>query len=150
MAMTTSPGGAVDVRRPVQLVALVVGVVFLLVGVLGFIPGITTNFGEMAFAGHQSDAMLLGVFQVSVLHNIVHLLFGVAGLALARTVAGARNFLIYGGVIYAVLWLYGMLIDHTSAVNFVPVNPADNWLHLVLGIGMVALGFLVDRERRTV
>jgi hypothetical protein len=150
MAMTTSPSGAVDVRRPIQLAALVVGVVFLLVGVLGFIPGVTTNFGEMAFAGHQSDALLLGVFQVSVLHNIVHLLFGVAGLAMARTATAARDFLIYGGVIYAVLWVYGLVIDHDSAANFVPVNTADNWLHLVLAVGMIALGFLVGRDRRTV
>jgi hypothetical protein len=104
----------------------------------------------MTFAGHHSDAMLLGVFQVSALHNIVHLLFGVAGLAIARTVAGARNFLIYGGVIYAVLWLYGVLIDQSSVANFVPVNTADNWLHLLLGVGMIGLGLLVGRERRTV
>jgi hypothetical protein len=148
--MTTSGSSAVNVRRPIQLAALVVGAVFLLVGVLGFIPGITTNFDSMTFAGHQSEAMLLGVFQVSVLHNIVHLLFGVAGLAMARTVAGARNFLIYGGVIYAVLWLYGLLIDQSSAANFVPVNTADNWLHFVLAVGMIALGFLVGRERRAV
>ena len=148
--MATSGSRAVGVRRPVQLAALVVGAVFLLVGVLGFIPGITTNFGAMTFAGHQSEAMLLGLFQVSVLHNIVHLLFGVAGLAMARSVAGARNFLIYGGVVYAVLWLYGLLIDHGSAANFVPVNTADNWLHLVLAIGMIALGFLLGRDRRTV
>jgi uncharacterized protein DUF4383 len=146
----TSSRDAVDVRRPIQLIALVVGVVFLLVGVVGFIPGITTNYGDMSFAGHHSGAMLLGVFQVSALHNIVHLLFGIAGLALARTVAGARNFLIYGGAVYALLWLYGVLIDPTSAANFVPVNMADNWLHLALAIGMTGLGVLFGRERRTV
>jgi hypothetical protein len=145
----TSSRGAVDVRRPIQIVALVVGVVFLLVGVVGFIPGITTNYGDMSFAGHHSGAMLLGVFQVSALHNIVHLLFGIAGVALARTVAGARNFLIYGGAVYAVLWLYGVLIDPTSAANFVPLNMADNWLHLALAVGMIGLGVLFGRERRT-
>jgi hypothetical protein len=146
----SSASRAVGVRQPIQLAALVVGVVFLLVGILGFIPGITTNYSEMAFAGHQSGAMLLGLFQVSVLHNIVHLLFGIAGLAMARTVAGARNFLIYGGVIYAVLWLYGLLIDQSSAANFVPLNTADNWLHLLLAVVMIGLGFLLSRERRAV
>jgi hypothetical protein len=146
----TSSRGAVDVRRPIQLIALVVGVVFLLVGVVGFIPGITTNYGDMSFASHHSGAMLLGVFQVSVLHNVVHLLFGIAGLALARTVAGARSFLIYGGAVYALLWLYGVLIDPTSAANFVPVNMADNWLHLALAVGMTGLGVLFGREPRTV
>ena len=145
----TSPSSAVGARHPVQLASQVVGAVFLLVGILGFIPGITTNFNDMSFAGHESTAMLLGLFQVSVLHNIVHLLFGIAGLALARTAAGARGFLVYGGVIYAVLWVYGMLIDQTSAANFVPVNTPDNWLHLALAVAMIGLGLLVGRERRT-
>ena len=54
---------------------------FLLIGVAGFIPGITSNYDQLQFAGHQSGALLLGVFQVSVLHNIVHLLFGATSLA---------------------------------------------------------------------
>ncbi|GAA4937140.1 hypothetical protein HD597_004633 [Nonomuraea thailandensis] len=136
-------------RSPVQLAALVVGVVFLLVGVLGFIPGITTGYDDLRFAGHESDAHLLGVFQISILHNIVHLLFGIAGVLLARTWSGARNFLVGGGVIYLLLWIYGMLVGHDSPANFVPLNAADNWLHLVLGIGMIALGLLLGRRRVT-
>jgi hypothetical protein len=133
-------------RALVQTAALAVAIVFLLVGVLGFIPGITTDYGTMQFAGHQSEAKLLGIFQVSILHNIVHLLFGAAGLAMARTVSGARTYLIGGGAIYLVLWLYGLVIDHNSAANFVPVNGADNWLHLLLGVGMIALGLLTTRR----
>ena len=91
-------------------------------------------------------AKLLGVFNVSVLHNIVHLLFGVVGLALARTASGARSYLIGGGVIYLVLWIYGLLIDKNSSANFVPVNTADNWLHFVLGLGMIALGVALGRR----
>ncbi len=136
-------------RTPVQLAALIFGAVFLLVGILGFIPGITSNYDQMMAAGHHSEAMLLGVFQVSILHNIVHLLFGVAGLLLARSVPGARNFLIWGGVIYLVLWLYGLFIDQQSAANFVPLNSADNWLHLFLGVAMIALGLLLTRRRDT-
>jgi len=138
-------------RAPVELAATVVGAVFLLVGILGFIPGITTDYDQMTFAGHDSGAMLLGIFMVSVLHNVVHVLFGIAGLALGRSYEGARAFLIGGGVIYLVLWLYGLLTDNHSGANFVPVNNADDWLHLVLGIGMIALGVLLTRrpERRT-
>ena len=138
--------GRTDVRTQVQLAAFVVGVVFLLVGILGFIPGITTHYGDMTFAGHDSMAKLLGVFMVSVLHNIVHLLFGIAGILLSRTVPSARNYLIGGGVIYLVLWLYGLVIDQTSSANFVPINTPDNWLHFVLGIGMIALGVLLTRR----
>ncbi|NUT33482.1 MAG: DUF4383 domain-containing protein [Hamadaea sp.] len=127
-------------REAVRTAAGVVGAVFLLVGILGFIPGITTNYGEMTFAGHDSGAELFGVFQVSVLHNIVHLLFGVAGLAMARTVAAARSFLVGGGLIYLALWLYGLIIESDSSANFVPMNSADNWLHFGLGVAMIALG----------
>lgn len=146
MADATRAQSAPRSRTPVQTAALAVGAVFLLVGVLGFIPGITSNYGQMQFAGHESEAMLLGIFQVSILHNIVHLLFGVAGIAMARTADAARLFLIGGGVIYLVLWLYGLIIDKDSAANFVPLNTADDWLHLVLGVGMIALGFVLGKR----
>jgi hypothetical protein len=131
---------------PIQTAATVASVVFIAVGVLGFIPGITTDFDTITFAGHDSDAMLLGIFQVSVLHNIVHLLFGVVGLALARTAAGARNFLIGGGLVYLLLWVYGLVVDESSDANFVPLNDADDWLHLVLAAGMILLGLLLGRS----
>ena len=136
-------------RTAVQKAAQAVGIVFLLVGVLGFIPGITRNFGDLGFAGSGSDALLLGLFQVSILHNIVHLLFGVAGLAMARTAANARQYLIVGGVIYLVLFLYGLLVGQNSAANFVPVNTADDILHLLLGIGMIGLGVALTRRTAT-
>ncbi len=131
-----------------QTAATVVGAVFLLVGIAGFIPGITSDYDTMEFAGHHSEALLLGVFQVSVLHNIVHLLFGVAGLALARTWNTARLYLIGGGIVYGVLWLYGLLVDKEHQANFVPLNTADDWLHFVLAAGMIGLGFLFSREAR--
>ncbi|GER23071.1 membrane protein [Zafaria cholistanensis] len=134
-------------RTAVQKAAMAVGAVFLLVGLLGFIPGITTNYDQLSFAGHDSDAMLMGIFQVSILHNIVHLLFGVLGLALARNPEQARKYLLWGGVVYLLLWLYGLVIDHDSDANFVPVNNADNWLHLLLGAGMIALALALTRHR---
>ncbi|MGW7056146.1 DUF4383 domain-containing protein [Streptomyces sp. NPDC054887] len=145
--MTTQHRPVSTTRSPVQQAALLVGAVFLLVGVLGFIPGITTDYDTMKFAEHHSEAKLLGVFQVSILHNIVHLLFGIAGVAMARAASTARTYLIGGGLIYLVLWLYGLFIDHDSSANFVPVNSADNWLHFVLGLGMIALGVLLTRRR---
>jgi hypothetical protein len=135
------------VRTNMQKAAAGVGAVFLLVGILGFIPGITTGYAGMEFAGHHSDAKLLDIFEVSILHNLVHLLFGVVGLALARTWDGARSYLLGGGAVYLVLWLYGLLIDKNTAANFVPVNSADDWLHLILGLGMIGLGLALSRER---
>lgn len=144
MASTRSSTG----RSPLMLASLIVGATFLLVGVLGFIPGVTQNYDAMEFAGHESGAELLGIFQVSVLHNVVHLLFGVLGLAAARMASSARTFLIVGGAIYLVLWLYGMMIDKASEANFVPLNAADDWLHLGLGAGMLALGLVLGRSAR--
>jgi Domain of unknown function (DUF4383) len=141
MTSQTAPAG----KTPVQIAALLVGAVFLLVGVLGFVPGVTSDYGALGVAGHASEAHLLGLFQVSILHNVVHLLFGVAGLVLARSASGARGFLVVGGIVYLVLWLYGLVVDTDSAANFVPLNTADNWLHLALGAGMAAMGFLLAR-----
>lgn len=143
---TASSANTTAGRSTIQIATMIVGVVFLLVGILGFIPGVTTNFDQLMFAGHGSGALLLGVFQVSILHNIVHLLFGIAGLACARSVVSSRNYLIWGGVIYLVLWLYGLFVPHDSMANFVPLNNADDWLHLVLAIGMIGLGFLLGRN----
>jgi hypothetical protein len=126
--------------HPVRGAALALAVVFLVVGVLGFVPGITADLDRITFAGPDSGAHLIGVFHVSVLHNLVHLLFGVVGLAMARTASAARAFLIGGGAVYLVLWLYGLLVDKATTANFVPVDAADDWLHLGLGAGMVALG----------
>jgi uncharacterized protein DUF4383 len=136
-----------DAADLLRKVATAVGAVFLLVGVLGFIPGITTHYSDLSFAGHHSEAKLIGLFQVSVLHNVVHLLFGVAGLAMGRDARTAKTFLVLGGAIYLVLWLYGLVIDKSSSANFVPLNSADDWLHFVLGVGMVALGLLLGRRQ---
>lgn len=147
--MTTSNTSRSKVTSSrVQTVARIVGIVFILVGILGFIPGVTSNYGTMMFAGHESEALLLGVFQVSILHNIVHLLYGIAGVLLARTFDGARNYLIWGGAVYLVLWLYGLFVAHDSPANFVPLNDADDWLHLFLGLGMIALGLIFGRRDR--
>ena len=130
-------------QTPVQNTARLVGIVFLLVGIAGFIPGVTTNLYEgLEFAGDDGTAELLGLFEVSVLHNIVHGLFGIAGLALAATASGARTYLIGGGAIYLVLFLLGIV----GGGDWIPLNDADNWLHLALGTGMIALGYLTTRQ----
>ncbi len=133
-------------RTSMQTVALVMGVVFLLVGILGFVPGVTSQYDTMSMAGHESMGMLLGVFQVSYLHNIVHVLFGVVGVLAARSYPAARAYLLFGGVIYLVLWLYGLVAGGATSANFVPVNTADNWLHLALAVVMIGAAFLLGRR----
>ncbi len=128
-------------RNSVQSLAAVVGLAFLVVGVLGFVPGVTTHYGDMSFAGHGSHAKLLGVFQTSVLQNLIHLAFGIAGLALSRVVESADAFLRGGGVVYLALWVIGVV----GAGRWIPTNTADNWLRLMLGVAMIGLAHLADR-----
>jgi hypothetical protein len=132
-------------RTLAQNLAFVFGVAFLAAGILGFIPGITTNYGDMTFAGNESGAELLGIFQVSILHNIVHILFG-AGILMSRTHEGALNYLLGAGVIYAVLVVYGIFVSDTSDANFVPINNADDVLHAVLAVGLLGSYFVSRRE----
>jgi hypothetical protein len=145
MARSDTLSGRTATQKPtIEMAAMAVGATFFLVGILGFIPGVTQNYEAMEFAGRNSGAELLGIFQVSILHNIVHLLFGLAGFAAARTISGARAFLIGGGAIYGGLAVYGMIIDRMSDANFVPVNEADNWLHIGLAAGMIVLGMALS------
>lgn len=144
---TSPPSTSTERWSVMQLAAGVVGLVFLLVGLLGFVPGVTSNLDQLKFVGPDSDARLLGAFEVNGLHNLVHILFGVAGIALARTWFTARTFLVWGGAIYLVLWAYGLAIDLDSTANIVSLNTADNWLHLGLGMGMVVLAFVIPARR---
>ncbi len=136
-------------RSLAQTLALVFGIAFLGAGILGFIPGITSNYDDLSFAGKDSNAELLGLFQVSILHNLVHILFGIAGLALARTWEGARTYLLGSGVIYAVLVVYGLVVSSDSSANFVPMNNADDVLHLGLAVGLLGSYFVSARDRGT-
>jgi hypothetical protein len=152
MSATSRPATARTTRyaeTAAQKAAVAFGVVFLLVGIAGFIPGLTTNLDAMQFAGHESGALLFGIFQVSILHNLVHILYGLAGLGLATTHVAARNYLIWGGAVYALLWLYGLIIADDVPANFVPVNFADDWLHFVLAVAMILLGVFLGRRVTT-
>ncbi|MGH3518141.1 MAG: DUF4383 domain-containing protein [Haloechinothrix sp.] len=139
---TSVTGHLPATRSPVRLAAVGVSAASLLLGALGFIPLFVTGFEDFAFAGHESSAFLFGLFQVSAVHNLVHLAFGIVGALLARTAADARKFLIVGGLVYAILWVYGLFVDFYSANNFLPVNVADNALHFLLAVAMVASGLL--------
>ena len=138
-------------RSLAQLFAAIFGLTFLLVGIGGFIPGITSNYDELSLFGTDSHAELLGLFRVSILHNIVHLLFGIGLLAAARE-SWSKIYLIGGGLAYAAVAAYGFLIDRSSDANFLPVIHNDNWLHVALTAALILAGLIAiaaDRNRRT-
>jgi hypothetical protein len=139
--------GALRERTDVQRAALLFGVVFLLVTLLGFIPGITTDYDELTrFDGE--GAKIFGIFGANILENIVHLLYGIAGLVAASSWAASKTYFIWGGVIYLAVWLYGLLggSEEDSSANILGLNSAADWLHFVLGVTMIAVGFLVSRR----
>jgi hypothetical protein len=115
------------------------GAAFLLVGMAGFVPGVVTHYDELGW-WRGSGAQLFGVFQTSILHNLVHLGFGVLGLLAARAPVTARVYLSGGGAACLALAVYGLVIDRLGDWNVVPVDRADDWLHLGVGVAMVHAG----------
>lgn len=122
-------------RSTAQKGALVFGIVFLLVGILGLL----TENGMSMNADMETSGMLLGLFPVNLLHNLVHLAFGVWGLLAARSHDGARTFGKVGAVVYAVLVLLAF-VDPTT-FGLVPIGGNDIWLHAILAIGLAWIGF---------
>lgn len=139
----SAPVDAVGLAR--RRAAGLVGLGLAALGVAGFLPGITSGLGELAPAGHASGAHLLGILQVSVVHNLVHLGLGVAGVWAARSARAARAFLLTAGAVFLGLWVHGLVVEPSSAANVVPVDDAGGVLHLLLGIVLVALVLLRPR-----
>lgn len=129
-------------RASAETLAALLGAVLLLLGLLGFVPGIITDHGELQFAGGGSHAKLFGLFRVSILHNLVHLMLGAAGIALASTRTGAQRFLAAAGLLLLGLWALGV----AGGADWLPASSDDNWLHLALGTGAIALGYYAADE----
>ena len=137
---TNSIARPISVRRLNTPVAFVFGAVFVLVGLAGFV----VSGGHHAIG--QDGGKLLGLFQVNVVHNLVHLAVG--AVMIGAAIAGARaakmvNVLF--GVVYLVVFVFG-LFALGNALNFLALNAADNGLHLVLGAVLLAVGLLSDRS----
>ena len=104
------------------------GWIILVVGILGFIPGIVTSSG-----------LLLGIFQVDPLHNLVHILTGLIALFCAGSFGAAKTYFKIFGIIYALVTILGF-IGHGMVLGMM-MNMADNVLHLVIAIFALYYGF---------
>ena len=114
-----------------QMLALAFGAIYLLVGIVGFF---VTGFGN--FFAHDTNQTLLG-FEINGMHNVVHIVIGVAGLLLARTLAGARTYGWLLAVGYGAAFVYGLLATGKDW-DFLSLNWADNILHLATAlVGLV-------------
>ena len=126
-------------RTAAQWAALVFGIVFVIVALLGFVNGGMTMESDPARA-----PKLVGMFPVNLLHNLVHLAFGIWGIAAARTHAGARSYCIGAGAIYAVLAVVGWLSP--NGFGLVPLGGNDIGLHAVLAIALLAVGLTSKKD----
>jgi hypothetical protein len=119
----------------------VFGVVFLLVGVLGFFAT-PPPADALPLTVDHGHGMALGLFPVNTLHNVVHLLFGILGLLAARgALMSARTFFQFLAVAYALLAVLGMVPATQTTFGLVPIYGNDVWLHALIAVAAGALGF---------
>jgi hypothetical protein len=119
----------------VKAAAIIFGIVFLAVGILGFVPGATTDVNGMP--------MLLGIFHVNTAHNFVHIASGVVFLLCGMAGAGAsRMFFKIFGIIYALVAVLGFMNPAGPLLGMISNNPATTYLHVVLAVAMLFLGFV--------
>lgn len=144
MASTPSTGNrSAGDRHPAQWLALAIGVVYLAVGVGGF--AVTGFDGWLEPDGE----LLLGIFEVNPLHNVVHIVIGLLGVALWTTLPLTA---VYGWILalgYGLTWVYGLFVANTDdPANFLALNEADNWLHLVSALAGAAIVAWTWKETR--
>lgn len=115
--------------------ALVWGIIFLIVGLAGFIPGLTST-------DNMGMKVLLGLFMVNGVHNAVHLLTGAASVVASKSEKWSRLYFQLFGVVYALVTVLGFIVGSGHYVlGIIPVNTADNFLHLAITLVTLYLGF---------
>lgn len=127
----------------VRYFALIYGIVFLVVGIAGFIPGLVMPFAaeHPELAINASAGQLFGLFPVNVLHNIVHILFGIWGLVAWRSIPGSITYARSVAIIYAVLLVMGLIPVLHTTFGLIPLYGHDVWLHAALAAVAAYFGF---------
>ena len=140
MAATAGNNAAGRGRTVPEILGLAFGAVSLLVGIVGFF---VTGFDD--FFAHNTEEKLLGIFEINGMHNVVHILIGVAGLVLSRTLSGARTYGWLLAVGYGAAFIYGLLAIGKDW-DFLSINAADNVLHIATALVGLVIALLPVRN----
>ncbi len=139
--MAAATAGA---RSPAQLYALVIGAVLTAAGILGFFYEASFATGDDTLVEREA---VLGILDVNGWHNVVHLLSGAVGLALAGSYAGARAYAFGLGAAYVVVTILGFVYgDGDSIFKLIPVNTEDNILHLLIAVAGIGAGLATPAQ----
>ena len=128
--------------------ALIFGILFLVTGIAGFIPGLLMDPGATApaLSVHHGSGMLLGLFPTNIVHDLVHVLFGVWGIAVYRSFGGALTYARAVAVIYALLTVMGLIPALSTTFGLVPLYGYDIALHAAIAVVAAYFGFVKPRE----
>ncbi|MEX0584224.1 MAG: DUF4383 domain-containing protein [Natronospirillum sp.] len=123
--------------------ALVYGIVFLVIGIGGFIPAFLSPYGpeHPELAIEAGAGVLFGLFPVNVLHNIVHIIFGIWGVIAYRALSPSRIYARSVAIIYGIFLVIGFIPALNTVFGLVPLHSHDIWLHLVLAVVAAYFGW---------
>lgn len=125
-----------------QKFALILGIVYLLAGVLGFIPALLSPpHQDPRLALDANYGYLLGLFPVNIMHNLVHLAVGVWGLAGSRSYGAALAFARGLAILYGVLAIFGFIPGLSTLFGLAPLYSHDIWLHALTAIAAAYFGW---------
>ena len=126
----------------IKTFSLLFGIVFLVAGVAGFIPGLSPVHDHPGLMVDAGSRLALGLFPVNLLHNIVHILFGLWGLAAARSFSRSRIYARGVAIIYGLLTVMGLIPGLNTTFGLIPIYGNDVWLHALLALVAAYFGFV--------
>lgn len=127
----------------IRTFALVFGIIYLLVGILGFVPGINQHSADLhPISVEMAHGRLFGLFPVNAMHNLVHILIGLWGILASRSIGGARLYAQALALIYGLLAILGLIPATDELFGLAPIYSHDIWLHAGSAIIAAYFGFV--------